>query len=94
MSLPVGTSLPSFADDKVTSVAELNGVTVVRGLEVHVAGSFVVLVVVLTTSEAVGVQFEVGSIGSRNGISSWSSKSADGRGERKDYWGECNHFEK
>jgi hypothetical protein len=89
VDLAVGAGLPALSDDEVTSVRELDGVAVVGGREVDVAAGLVVLVVVLATSEVVGVQLEVRSVSNGGG----SSERADCGGKGKDHGGEGNHFE-
>jgi hypothetical protein len=91
--VPVGSGLPSLADNEVTSVGELNGVTVVGGREVDVAAGLVVLVVVLATSEAVGAKVEVGGVSYSDGVGSRCSEGANCGREGKNDGGECNHFE-
>jgi hypothetical protein len=92
--VPVGSGLPSLADDKVSSVAERDGVAIVGGREVDIAAGLVVLVVVLATSKAVGIELEVEGIGSSNWLSSWGGEGADCGGEREDNGGESDHFGK
>jgi hypothetical protein len=89
--LPGGSGLPSLTDNKVASVGEVDRVAVVRGAELDVAGSLVVLVVVLTTGKAVGVELEVRKVGL--GSSGRSSEGASNGGESKSELGEGNHFD-
>lgn len=90
VDIPGSSGLPALADDKVTSVGELDGIAVVGGAEVDIAAGLVVLVVVLAADETGSVvQLEVGKIrnGSRDGegASSYGKRGGDG--------GECNHFD-
>jgi hypothetical protein len=89
--LPGGSGLPSLTDNKVASVGEVDRVAVVRGAELDVAGSLVVLVVVLATGKAVGVELEVREVGL--GSSGRSSEGASNGGESKSELGEGNHFD-
>lgn len=90
VDLPGGTSLPALTDDEVTGVGELDGITVVGGLEVDVAAGLVVLVVVLAADKAGGVgELKVGKV--RNG--SGSSEGASSGRERDGDGGEGNHFD-
>jgi hypothetical protein len=90
VDLPGGSSLPALTNDEVTGVGELNRVAVVGRLEVDVAASLVVLVVVLAADKAGGVvQLEVGKV--RDG--SRSSEGASSGGKRNSDGGEGNHFD-
>jgi hypothetical protein len=75
--IPGGSSLPALADNEVASVGELNGVAIVGGREVDVAAGLVVLVVVLTTRKAVGIELEVGSISDSHWVSGRGGERAD-----------------
>jgi hypothetical protein len=93
VDLAGGSRLPSLSNDEVASVGELDGVAVVAGAEVDVAAGLVVLVVVLATCEAVGVELKVGSISYGDWVGSWGGEGADSGGESKDEGGESNHFD-
>jgi hypothetical protein len=88
VDLAGGTLGPALADDEVTSVGELDRVTVVLGREVDVAGGLVVLVVVLALDDRglVG-ELKVGE------VSSGSREGADNGGKSENDGAEGNHFD-
>jgi len=89
--LPVGASLPAFANHKISGAGETDRIAVRAGLEVDISSRLVVLVVVLAASEVMGSDLEIGQIQSWGQFRSRGSQGASDRCGRNRKIGKGNH---
>lgn len=88
--LPGRAGAPALSDHKISSTGERHRVPVARRRKIDGAASHVVLVVVLTTGEAVAAKVEIRTIGGRLGCRGGEGPSK--RRDGNDKFGKGEHF--